>query len=313
MGNRRRRSVVWPLLLVGVGVILLMANLDLLAPGGGAFLVTLWPLVLVLIGFDIIVGQRSTIGMLLSGALTLAALVGVVALLLLGPAEVPLFRDLYREPELHRQVIDAPLGSVERAQIRFDFGAGVYSIEALSPESGSLLEGDLEYFGELILDVSTDGEQAEVLLDSQTSFRAFSDAPFQEESWQVGLHPAVIYEAEIDSGSGRNDLNLAGLQLGSLELDTGSGGMALDLPAGDYTVVIDSGSGDIRISLPSDIALRVDVDSGSGRFRPDSALQLVRGDEGDDSVWETAGYDQAERQVSMTIDQGSGDVEIEFR
>ena len=74
----RRRSVVWPSILIGLGIILLLQNFGLLSWSMWASLWRFWPLILVLIGLELFLqgSARALVGLLL-GALLVLALVAV--------------------------------------------------------------------------------------------------------------------------------------------------------------------------------------------------------------------------------------------
>ena len=75
MSERRRRgSLVGPLILIGLGVVFLLNNLGILSWSVWEVIFRLWPILLVAIGLDLLVGRRSTLGSLLALALTLIIL-----------------------------------------------------------------------------------------------------------------------------------------------------------------------------------------------------------------------------------------------
>jgi len=54
----KRTSLFWPVVLIGAGVILLLRNLGVLQNFDLQTLLRLWPLILVVIGLDLIFGRR---------------------------------------------------------------------------------------------------------------------------------------------------------------------------------------------------------------------------------------------------------------
>src|SRR3990172_5801485 len=84
--NTYRSSLVGPVILIGFGVILLLNNLGLLSWTIWDTLFRLWPVILIAIGLDILIGRRSLWGSLLSAALVLAILGGAIWLFASRPA-----------------------------------------------------------------------------------------------------------------------------------------------------------------------------------------------------------------------------------
>ena len=76
------RSLFWPILLIGVGVILLLANLGLVEPVNLIALFRMWPLLLIAAGAQILFGRSFPwVGTILSVGLA----IGAIALILFAP------------------------------------------------------------------------------------------------------------------------------------------------------------------------------------------------------------------------------------
>ena len=59
--KRRYRSLFWPMVLIGVGVVWLLGNIGVIRPASLGVLVSFWPLILIFIGLDILFGRRSPV------------------------------------------------------------------------------------------------------------------------------------------------------------------------------------------------------------------------------------------------------------
>jgi Domain of unknown function (DUF5668) len=102
---RRRGSIVWPLILITLGVLFLLANFHVI-PDVGEFISKFWPLILILIGLEILVGS------ILPG----------------------------RRGDT--QTLSLDLGSAPKADVKIDFGAGKLSIGAAA--TGKIVDGTYE-------------------------------------------------------------------------------------------------------------------------------------------------------------------------
>jgi len=314
--HRPRRSppsLFWPLVLVGVGVVLLLANLGYLPWQSWVVLWQLWPLLLVALGIDVLIGHRSTLGAIVSGLLILLLLGGAVALVLFAH-DVPALAELTRPAEWRTEHVEHPLEGVESASVYIDWTSVPAYLSTLPRSSTNLIEGDVAYRGQLAFGVGVRGSRADVELDSHFSGPWFGSFDFGDRAgdrWDVKLNPKVVFDLALDAGSGRCDLDLTGLQINDLFLDAGSGSIDLALPSGSsFEARIDGGSGGIAITLPEGVGARVVLDSGSGSFRPDGRFRLVEGERDDDGVWETDDYGTAEHNVVLRIDQGSGSIGV---
>jgi hypothetical protein len=272
----------------------------------------LWPLLLVALGIDVLIGRRSMGGAIVSGFLLLLLIGGAVALVFFAQ-NIPMLTEWAEAGEWRIRHVAHPVGTIERANVTIDWDSPPGTLRALE-DSNSLIEGDVAYNGDLRFEVQQRGQEATVTLDQEFSgvwLGPLEPRPVVDPRWDVGLSPDVLLDLTLDSGSGRCTFDLSGLQVTDLFLDTGSGAVDVELPAGrSFDAQIDSGSGAVMLVLPRDVGARIELDSGSGAFRPDARFFLVSGEENGDGVWETENWDTAEHRISFEIDQGSGRIAI---
>jgi hypothetical protein len=312
--HKRPPSLFWPITFIGAGVALLLSNLGYLPWASWAILLRLWPLLLIALGIDLLVGHRSVVGAIVSTALILALVGGAIALAFFAPS-IPRLAELAESPEWHTEHIEQSLEDIERASVTIDAGSVPCLLSKLS-DSPNLIEGDVTYRGTLVFDAPVREGRADVRLDSYFTGPWWGWAPDFEGNpravWGVKLSPQVPLDLNLDTGSGRCGLDLSDLQVNSVIIDSGSGAVDLILPAdSSFEGSIDGGSGRLTISLPEGVGARVTLDSGSGAFRPDDRFEMVSGERGGDGVWETENYDTAEVTIELEIDQGSGVLTIE--
>jgi hypothetical protein len=329
---RRRPSLVWPLLLIGAGVLLLLREFGHLEIDLGELLWRYWPVLLILVGIDLLFGRRSPLGTLLSVLIVVVIFGGLLAFLFLG-TNLPDWVSWDGAVELTRESIAYPLKGVADAGVVLNLGRWPAVVRALE-DSGNLIEGRIVSFGTVQFSASEEEGRAEVLLTTRGSdggdwLRWFGRT---DEEWTVGLSPDVPLDLELDCGSGSGEFDLRGLQLRNLIVDGGSGGFELSLPAewgmgvhldvgsgpavlilpasGNAEVAVDGGTGSLTVGLPREMAARVELESGTGSFGADSRFKLVEGERGGDGIWETEGYHGAEKRVVIQIEQGTGSVTI---
>jgi hypothetical protein len=307
-------SLFWPITFIGAGVALLLSNLGYLPWASWNILWRLWPLLLIALGIDLLIGRRSVVGAIISAVLILALVGGAIVLALYAPS-IPQLAKLAQSPEWRTTHVEQSLEGVEHASVTIDTGSVPCLLSKLS-DSLNLIEGDITYRGTLVFDALVRGGRADVKLDSYFTgpwwdwSPGFGPAP--DAAWDVRLSTQVPLDLNLDTGSGRCDLDLSSLQVNSLIVDSGSGAVDLILPSDrSFEARIDAGSGRLAITLPTGVGARVTLDSGSGAFRPDDRFEIVSGEHGDDSVWETKNLSAAETTIELEIDQGSGALVIE--
>ncbi len=334
---RRRRpspSLFWPLVLIAAGVYFLLQNLGIAPTLNWATALSLWPLVLILIGLNLVVRQAPRpLGTLLSLLVGIVA-VGAFGYVLLTDAETLSARfGLPRTGQVIREEI-AWAADVASVTATIDFHVPGGEMSALS-DSADLIAGTVSYTDRLIFTRDVQGDEAVIRLDTEGTGGVFFGPMItnysQADRWRIGLSPNVPLDLRVDVGSGPVTLRLEGLELTDLVVDGGSGRTEIALPAGSYdanldvssgavgltlpaggaqNLVIDGGSGALTIRLPAGMAARVELDPGSGAFRPDARFSQVSAGENNE-IWETEGYATAAERVDLTIDQGSGAIRIE--
>ncbi len=314
--TRQRPGLFWPIFLIGVGIIWLLANLGLVAVPWSQ-LWRLWPLFLIVIGLDILFGRGGTWGAVLSVILGVLLVAGVIAFLLiaqnnpalLGPNNPTWFGAPFSlgSGQLQTQHLADPIGEARQADVAIGFPGGDGSISALG-NSGNLIEGDVTFYGDLTHTVTKNNTTARVELRSESG----GPWPFlfgTRPRWDLKLNPAIEYALQLGVGSGNCNFDLSQLTLSSLSLNHGSGSTQLDLPkSGQYRFALDMGSGSVGIRVPQGVAVRVESHVGSGSLNVNN-LQLVSGDSRN-GVYESPGFSQSGANVMINVDLGSGSVSI---
>lgn len=300
------RSFFWPIVLIGFGVIMLLANLDLIPMPSMRMLVRLWPLALVILGLDILIGRRSPIIGALIG-------LGAVALVILFFYMAPVL-DL--EPSVERKTVplNTPLGNTTSAEVTLDLERYATTIDS-SIDSDDLFDAVLETYTDV--EYIARGGQRKIIdlnpVDSNAFDLDWTLASTRDMTWEIGLSPEVPLDLSIDIGSGSASLDLFDLMLDELKVDGGSGSTDLAIPAGDslYPVDVNGGSGSFDIEIEDDAEIEAVFDVGSGSFDVivGSGVEMkLEIDGGSGSIFIDVPQDVGVRLV--VDDRGSGGVRI---
>ncbi len=154
----------------------------------------------------------------------------------------------------------------------------------------------------------------------------------------IGLNTRVPMVLDIHGGVGQSRIDLSRVKVNNLDVAGGVGEIRLTLPAkGDLLDVrtqvgvgrveltvpasismnarIKGGVGETSINLPADAAVRLEANSGVGGFSVGSRLQRVSGDEGNfglgkNAVWETTNYATAVQKINIHYDGGVGQLVV---
>jgi hypothetical protein len=282
-------------LLIGAGLLFLLDNLGVINFNVWE-LWRLWPLLLIAIGLDLILGRRNPVLSLLVVVLVLA---GGVALLYSTGALQPL-------GDVSRSDLNVPLNGAKSAVVRIE--SGVSKIVVNSTETSALADGTLEYYeswGAPQQTVDRAGDQV-TLHVSQTGNKSVNFPGGQGPDWNISLSKQVPLDLQVDAGVGETILNLRESKLTNLSLDAGVGSVEVTVPeqAGVTTARIKGGVGALKLTIPDGVEARINVDSGLGGVDVDSRFRK----EGD--VYVSEGYAGATNRVDLNLSVGVGGVEV---
>lgn len=337
LSHRKHRpaSLFGPIVLIAVGLFFLLNRLNPVTELYWLDVLRLWPLLLIFLGLNVLALQAPRpYSFLFSGFVALAAVLLFGYVLLNGLGGTP-FRGRLRSGEWQTKPIHFSAAGVETAVYDIVIGppgADLYALE----DSTDLLAGTITYQDDYLFDTRVTGDKATVRLTPQNAseewvflpdyWRDYGDV----NRWQLGLNQNVPADLTLEAVAGRSRLDLRRVPLESLAVTVSAGDVALLMPGGDYdaaistnaavteitlpqngrqTINLEVNASSVTLRLPSDVALHVEVDRALGSFNANDAR--LRRVDGQENVWETAGYNNAANQVELKINISVGSVTIE--
>ena len=306
--RRRYQSLFWPMLLVGVGTAWFLFNIGIFTGANIAVALQLWPLLLIVIGIDIIFGRKSPS----RGATIGLAFVGLMlAIMYIGPS-----MGLGASAERTLTNIEVHRDGAETLSLTVEAGMESVTINPLI-DSNNLIEADLWHFGELDTDIFGDDDKKIVQIrQKEFSFNFGLDFANEENSgWAIHVNPIAPLALDFEGGVGHIEMNLEAFNLSDLKLDMGVGSLdiALPPPQQSYDVDINGGIGEAKVDIPDDAEVKIIVSTGIGNTDFPSHLIQVEGEDefmGSDGVWQTEGFEQAENRITINFDGGVGSLDI---
>jgi hypothetical protein len=322
--NRNKRSLFWPVVLIGVGIVWMLYNLNLISGANLSAALQLWPLLLIGVGIDLLIGRRFPI---VSALIGLVVVGGILGMTLAGPR-----LGLVRTPELKTETFVAPSGLARRARLEIQFSTGDNQIRPLAGTQNLLVataihSGTVEFTdsGTTNRNIRLSGPRSESGVFIWPSFMG-------EQSWDVAISPDVPVDLELGVSSGNTNVDLSGLKVESTSVQVSSGDTTVILPAtgksyrsvlrmssGSLTVSVQPGaetifesrisSGRLTYDLPVSSPVRFEVTrKSSGTVRLPERFQLVSGQANGEGVWEAPGSDPSAPLIEITVEISSGNV-----
>ena len=137
--RRHHPSLVGPLILITIGVLLLLNQMGRLPGNIWWSLWRYWPVILILLGIEILIEvSRSRVLYLLGLLIAIAVLGGVIGYAVLRSGESPSAR-----PVTDTETLSHSLQDADRGQVTLRLGAGTVNVGALS-DSPNFVEGKIE-------------------------------------------------------------------------------------------------------------------------------------------------------------------------
>ena len=251
----RNRTLFWPALLILVGAVALLVNLGVVPTDRLYRLADLWPVLLVILGLELLVNQ-----MHMPPAAEVTASVLIVAVAVVGAG---IYVALGAPIATGTQTINfsEPASGVNAATLQIDGGASTLHIQGSTSLTGDLFQAQVKYSGPEPTE-SFDQSSGRVVIAQNGRFGFFGHEQLQVD---VQLNTAVPWKLLVHSGASKDTYDLPNVNLTSVEIDTGASTEDLTLPnpSGTVPVRINGGALTVHLHRPSGAAASVKVSGGS--------------------------------------------------
>ena len=283
-----------------------MQNLDVIGWGFWLEIWRFWPVLLVAVGVNLMLGRR------------LPWLTTAIVAVLIGGSAVgaALLAESERDTMVART--SRVLGETNRLDMAVDIGFGSLTIDSLPSDSPNLVEWSLE--------APCGG--------ASTSFHRYGDAATLDVTmdpgsfacqwgarWRVSLSRVPDVYIDIDTGASSIELDLTDLRVPVLNVNAGAASVDIRMPAdaGPAEAVISAGASSIDLRIPDGVPARILNDSALSSFDVSGRFQSLRGafSEGQtvmrrhpSDIFQSPGYREAENRVSIEINVGVSSVSV---
>ena len=254
MTRNRYRGFFWPAILILAGILALLANIGVLSADRLSKLGDLWPLVLIVIGLELI-ARRAFQGPAaeMAGALiVILAVGGAVAYVALGPNTVG---------GIHTLDTSEAVGKVNHASLEIDAGAATITVTGTDLGT-DLYHAHIEYQGQKP-DVNLDRSSGLLQISQNSSgFNFFDNRRFVLD---LQINASVPWKITDNTGAAAGTYKLGTVQLTSMDLNTGASreDITLGTPVGDVAISINGGALTVHLHRPSGTAASVQVSGGA--------------------------------------------------
>ena len=142
------------------------------------------------------------------------------------------------------------------------------ALRALAPGSPNLFEAELTYVGEYEFDVSGGAERVISLRQRSSSASEFGAlaGKARDLRWDIALARGLPIRLGISAGVGEADIDLGGLKVESLRMETGVGKATVRLPGPGTPLAakLRGGVGVTEVEIPAGAFGELDITGGLG-------------------------------------------------
>jgi hypothetical protein len=302
--RRSSRASVGPIVLIGLGVLLLAANTGAFAVGDLFRLLTFWPVALVAVGVDMLTNGRYR-------ALVVVAALAVVLLLWggnVGRSGSGWWTIGSTAPAGRSVAVEHALEGATAGRVTLDLGVGRVRVDG-DARGGTLVSGTIVTGrGESLREsVGRDGGTKVVELRSEQERLSGIGMSGDDRRWDLSLTREVPVALRVNAGVGQTTLDLGQVTLTSLTFRGGVGESTITLPAGSYAGTVDVGVGSMTVRVPRDAAVQLVVNAGLGRVNVANDLRR------DGDTYTSPGFESARERITLRVNGGVGSIAIERR
>lgn len=293
--------------LILLGVFGLLWNFNVLPDGFWGEFWTLWPLLLVAVGVNLVLSrQRAWLGSVAALAVVTGSLTAAWVLAVANPASPVGLK-------INNESISVQSDGAESARLNLTVAAGELALTGGAP-AGLLLSGGSQASVAEVTDQrvsvrTSDGRRTvDVRLNTEWNFdfpprRSRSSAG----RWILRHAEGIPTDIRVETGASDLDLDLRELNVQSLTVDGGAADIDVVLPAnaGRTTAEFNIGAADLDITVPAGVAARIEFDGGISSLNIDESRFPKQGDR-----YVSPDFESAANRVTIKIEAGVSDITI---
>lgn len=303
--NPRRVSLVFPIILITIGVLFLLHNWrPVFEPWG--ILRDYWPLILIFVGLGKIYDnfQRSrnpnaAPGISVGTTIGILAFVAVLVLLLWHGRSFSRRHESYWASKHTAQTVD--LQGAKSARAKLEMGAGELTI---SSDSTHALDADFRFTGtyeEPRVDYHVTDGVGQINISQDSHPVHFGNS---RNEWNLRFSKDLPLELRVEMGAGQGNLNFRDIPLTRLDLHVGAGQVDVDLTGdrkADLMADIEGGVGQANIRLPKKVGVIAQASGGIGSIR-------VHGLKEEGGSYTNEAYGKSPATIHLRVSGGIGEI-----
>ncbi len=319
---KNSKDYIGAIFLIFLGTILLFNTTGILNWNVWLYILSYWPIFLILVGLKLILGKSllssiaiSIVAVLAFTWITLSAYINQTSKRLRFFRNFPTINYTQDLGEDVNQEFTVDKQLYENAEtLKYDFNLGVAKF-LVKDGIDHYLHVDASYttaYGEP--QISEELEDAKLTIDmTEKRMRRITFLDFKNPEYKISIGSNLPTEIEIVNGVGDGTINLENQQLKNLSIKTGTGDIAMTLgsdavPSEELSLEV--GTGSITLNIPTEVGYSIDYSLGVGAITLDDTVIEGVGQNANDV--KSDNFNTAEKILNITADVGVGQLDINF-
>jgi hypothetical protein len=266
--RRHYRSFFWPVVLIVIGAIALLVDLNLISADRLYRLADLWPLILIVIGLELI-ARRMLQGVAIDIAAVLILLIagaGSIAYVTAGPA-IP--------GGTHTLTTSDPIGSLTAAALNVQVGAADLTVVGDNALGADLYRAGITYSGAKP-DITLDKVTGELRISKPGEFGILGT---RHLSIDLHINPSVSWSFSVSSGAINGTFKVTNVRFTSFNANSGAARLDLTVgpPKGMVPISVNGGAPTVHVHRPTSTEVSVQVSGGAVSLTVDGQHEVAIG------------------------------------
>lgn len=301
-----KKNITLGIIIIVIGVLWLLSNLNIVNFSIGSFVLSLrslWPLLLVGIGLSILLKERH----LLRNVVWLLIFLVILLYGLFGISNGSFLKYGYKLPGNYTENVNYNLTKKEVTQqgiLNLNLGAGEIRLSSTEDNIVNLKSN----MPELLYDYKLENNDEKVILDiSKREYQFNFNTKYEHLYCFLELHDDISWDMDITLGAAKADLNLKNLMISELDLDVGAADLKLSL--GDKSslgeIKINAGASNLEVYVPKDAGLKIKLETALSSNNIDSLGLVMK-----DGYYESPDFEDSTNNYIMTLKMGVGNLKF---
>lgn len=293
--ENRHRGLGFGVFLLTLGLLWILINTGVVTWSIIDALFVLWPLIIVIIGINIIFRRN---GLIRTGAWIIFLAVLITYSYFYVDKSPSGGGSVYGD----NVVIEREAG-INEAELRLSMGGTKI---ALDSGTDKLLEASLPDSGTKHTS-ETRGDSGKAYIAFEKNRYNTGDLKFENSAGpSFHLNPDVVWDLDIDTGAIDGSFDMSKLRVENLSLNIGAANTRLIMGSYDTKLKIGAGLTQIDIEIPQNAGIRINMDGALNSTNLDGP-----GWEKRESFYYSPGYDDKEYKIEADVDMGAGKLNVE--